>query len=102
MGADVVVNVFPVAELRSDVGHGWESVTAFVKLLGVGSLRALNMPVELGAARRQLEEEDASVLAGLLEFGHKLRTAIDLDRPDGEGGPLDHGSETVGRHRCRG
>src|SRR5829696_4839521 len=45
-----------------------------------GAVEALDPAVELGRAGRQHIEGDPSVLAGLLELGHELRSAIDLER----------------------
>ena len=44
-----------------------------------GSVGAFDAAVPLGASRRQDAEFDAELLAGVLELGHELAAAVDLD-----------------------
>ena len=72
-------------------------VEHLVELLFVRALGALDVAVELGRARRQDEEHQASFLAGRLELGLELGAAINLDRPDREGHAGDELVEEGGR-----
>ena len=56
-----------------------------VELVALGAVVALDVAVELGRSGRQFEELDAAPCAFGLEVGLELRSAIDLDDPDGEG-----------------
>ena len=50
-------------------------------------------PLNWGLRGGQDVEGDAPVLAGLLEVGHELAAAVDLDGGDREGHDLGHGRE---------
>src|SRR3954471_6348465 len=63
-----------------------------VELVSPGALGAFDVAVELGPLRRQDEEAQVALSAGVLELGPELRPAIDLDALDAEG---DLGDELV-------
>ena len=91
--AHVVVEELVLGELRGDVGDGEGAVVAAPELDAGGPVGPLDAAVELGPSRRQDVEGDAPVLAGLLEVGHELAAAVDLDGGDREGHDLGHGRE---------
>ena len=63
MGPAGVVAAFPGKQGRRSGGHLQISGVAFRELLGVGTVGALETPVELGAARRQHEELNGALRA---------------------------------------
>lgn len=97
-----VVHVLPFAqplvELRQVVGVR----EAAVELLSMGAVGAFDVAVEFGRARRQYEEEDVALAAGVLELGHELRTAVDLDGADRERHACDDRIQEAGRGVSRG
>lgn len=96
VGADVVVGVLPTAQVMGEAGDSRGGVRAVVELLAVGTVGTFDAAVELGAAGREFEEQDAVVAAGILELGHELGAAVDLDRPDGKRAALDECLERLG------
>src|SRR4051812_44132120 len=56
-----------------------------VELVSPRALGAFDVAVELGPLRRQDEEAQATLFAGVFELGSELRPAIDLDAFDAEG-----------------
>src|SRR3990172_5418959 len=97
-----VVNVLPFAEELADLVEGGGRGETVVELLLVGPLGTLDVAVELGRARRKDEEFDAALAAGVLELGHELGAAVDLDRPHGGGHALADGIQEAGRGVSRG
>jgi hypothetical protein len=91
-----VVDPLPVQELGPEVGYGEVRVDDLIELLGVGTMGALDTAVEFRAVRRQDEEPDAPLLAGLLKGSLELRAAIHLDSPDWEGHPTQEVSQEGG------
>ncbi len=71
----MVVDVFPSTEVRGEACHRRGCVGAVVKLVTVGAVGAPDAPIELGAAGREFEEEDASLAADILE------AAMNSERP---------------------
>src|SRR3972149_9512644 len=84
-----VVDLLPFTKKLVDLGEGGGRCETVVELLLVGTLGTLDVAVELGRARRKDEEFDASLAAGVLEPGHELGAAVDLDRSDREGHALE-------------
>src|SRR3989304_2498551 len=80
-----VVNVLPSAKKLVDLGEGGGRCETVVELLLVGPLGTLDVAVELGRARWKDKEFDAALAAGVLELGHELGAAVDLDRSHREG-----------------
>jgi hypothetical protein len=84
MRADGVVDFLPVTEFAVEFFHFQGAGGDLVELLGVGAVGAFDGAVEFGRTWRQDEQMEAALLAGLLELGGKLGSAIDLHRADGE------------------
>src|SRR3989304_5400771 len=97
-----VVNVLPFAEELADLGERGDRCETVVELPLVGPVGTLDVAVELGRARRKDEEFDAAFAAGVLELGHELGAAVDLDRPHWEGHALEDGIQKAGRGVSRG
>lgn len=57
----------------------------FIELIGVGVLGAFDVALEVGRARRQHEDPQGSLLAGLLKLGGELAAAVDLRGSMGKG-----------------
>ncbi len=85
MRPDGVVDSFPLAELTIELFHFERANRDLVKLLGVSAVGALHRAVEFGRARRQHEQVQAPLLAGLFELGGELASAVDLHRANGKG-----------------
>ena len=62
-------------------------------------LGALDRAVELGRSRWQNEQAQAALLAGLLEVGGELGTAIHLQSTDGKGHAVQQGFQELGSGR---
>lgn len=78
----MVVGVLPATEVALEAGDGGSGVGAVVEFFAVGAVGPLDATVELGAAGWEFDEEDALLLAGVLEAGHEFRAAVDLDGAD--------------------
>src|SRR3970282_2017091 len=89
VGAKVVVDAFAPAKAWAEAGDGRRVVGLVIELLAVGAVGPFDPAVELGAAGREFEEENAALLAGRLEVGHELGPTVDLDGTDGEGGTFN-------------
>ena len=82
VGAVGVVAVLEGVDERIElVDAGWQIVDG-VELVAPRAVASLDRAVDLGALGRQHEELDGSALAGVLELGHELGAAIDLDGLD--------------------
>ena len=95
MGADGVVDFFPMAQFAIEFFHFQRAGGDLIELLGVGAVGAFNGAVEFGRTWRQDEEMEAALLAGLFELGGKLRAAIDLDGANGKGHAVLQGVEKL-------
>jgi len=93
--ADGVVDFFPVAEFAVEFVHLQRAGSDLVKLFGVGAIGALDGAVEFGRARRQDEQMEAALLAGLFELGGKLGAAVDLHGADRKGHAVLQGIEEL-------
>src|SRR5207248_9023522 len=78
MRADGVVDFFPLAQFAVEGFHLQRAGGDLIELLGVGAVGALHGTVEFGRTRREHEQVQAALLAGLLELGGELTAAIDL------------------------
>ena len=76
MGADGVVDLFPVAEFAIEFFHFQRASRDLVELLGVGAVGAFDGAIEFRRARGQHEQMQAALLAGLLKLGGELASAI--------------------------
>src|SRR6185312_2919918 len=85
MRADGVVGVLPGAQLPIEGGQVPVGGGDLMELLGMGAVGAFDVAVELRGAGREDEEPEAKLLAGLLEVGGELATAIDLHGADRKG-----------------
>src|SRR5271169_4874883 len=85
MGADGVVDVFPVPQLTIEFFHLQRARGDLVELFGVGTVGAFDGAVEFGRARGEDEQMQAALLAGEFELGGELTSAIDLQSADGKG-----------------
>src|SRR3970282_1235170 len=93
-----VVDILPSAKKLVDLGERGGRRETVVELFLVGPLGTLDVAVELGGARWKDKEFDAALAAGVLELGHELGAAVDLDRSDREG----HALEDRIQGTCRG
>src|SRR6266566_4533650 len=73
-----VVDPLPLSQLAVEFLHLQRAGRDLIKLLGVSPLGALDRAVELRRSRWQNEQAQAALLAGLLEVGGELGTAIHL------------------------
>src|SRR5437763_2966571 len=80
---------------------GWQVVDG-VELVAPRAVAALHRAVELGAPWRQEEELDGVLLAGVLELGHELRAAVNLNGVDLEGHVGKELVEEYGGRGCGG
>src|SRR3990172_312547 len=97
-----VVDILPSAKKLVDLGERGGRCKAVVELLLVSTLGTLDVAVELGRARWKDKEFDAARAAGVLELGHELGAAVDLDRSDREGHALEDRIQEAGRGVSRG
>jgi hypothetical protein len=79
---DVVVDVFPLGQLLIMLLQVQVHIVDLVKLLSVGPVGPLDMPVELGRLGRKDIQRDLLGLTFLLELVLELRATIDLDGSD--------------------
>jgi hypothetical protein len=79
-----IVDFSPVAEFAVKFIHLEGKSGDLIKLLGVGAVGAFDGAVEFGGARRQHEQVQSALLAGLFELGGELASAIDLHGANGE------------------
>src|SRR2546429_6080163 len=84
MMSDGVVDLCPVAKFAVELFHLQRAGRDLVKLFGVGTIGAFDGAVEFGRTWRQDEQMEAALLAGLLELGSKLGTAVNLQGADGK------------------
>ena len=96
MGTPMVIAVQMLLKGLVDVGHLQFPVVEVPELTAGGGVSALEATVVLGSWRRQHLEGEVEVLAGGLELGHELRSAVDLDGSDGEGHLLEEGRQEAG------
>ena len=66
------------------VEAGWQVVDG-VELVAPRAVAALHGAIDLGALGREQVELDGALPTGVLELGHELRSAVDLDGVDLEG-----------------
>lgn len=85
MRTDGVVNLFPLAQFAIEPFHLQRAGSDLVELLGVSAVGALDGTIELGGSRRQDEQVQAALLAGLLELGGELTAAIACTARMGKG-----------------
>jgi hypothetical protein len=85
MGPDIIIGPVPLfqllvmfLQLRMDVFH-------FIKFLPMGPVSPLHIALQFRCLWGDEEEPDPALLTGLFKMLLKLRAAIDLDGPDGEG-----------------
>lgn len=81
----MIVEVLEAVEDGIEGFDGSWQIVGFVELVSPGAVTAFDGAVELGRLGQQDEELDGPFLAGFLELGHELRSAIDLDGIDLEG-----------------
>ncbi len=88
-----------IFEFISDGPNGiCEQVSSVIEFFFEGSVSPFDAAVVGRFAWRQDDKFDGEFLAGGLEFGHELRSAIDLYGADRERGLLDKfGQEPFGR-----
>src|SRR5437016_2808198 len=91
-----VVDPLPLSQLAVEFLHLQRAGRDLIKLLGVSPLGALDRAVELGRSRWQNEQAQAALLAGLLEVGSELGTAIHLQSTDGKGHAVQQGFQELG------
>ena len=96
MRADGVVDFFPLAQFAVEGFHLQRAGGDLIELLGVGAVGAFHGTVEFGRTRREHEQVQAALLAGLLELGGELTAAIDLQGANGEGHAVLQGIEKLG------
>jgi len=94
-----VVDPLPLSQLAVEFLHLQRAGRDLIKLLGVSPLGALDRAVELGRSRWQNEQAQAALLAGLLEVGSELGTAIHLQSTDGKGHAVQQGFQELGSGR---
>src|SRR5436190_17546489 len=94
-----VVDPLPLSQLAVEFLHLQRAGRDLIKLLGVSPLGALDRAVELGRSRWQNEQAQAALLAGLLEVGGELGTAIHLQSTDGKGHAVQQGFQELGSGR---
>src|SRR3989304_2750040 len=97
-----VVDILPSAKELVDLGERGGRCETVVELLLVGTLGTLDVAVELGGAGWKDEELDAAQAAGVLEPGHELGAAVDLDGLNGEGHAGEDRIQEAGRGVSRG
>src|SRR6202158_5620175 len=96
------MDVFPFSQRAVDLGEGGGEFDGLVDLFAVGAVGTLDVAVQLRGARGQDEEGEATVPAGSLKLGHKLRASVDLDRFDAEGHAFNDRIQEAGRRVCGG
>ncbi len=101
VGAHVVVDGLPGAELSAQDGDRRLAVGEPVELLGVSPVGPLDGPVELRGAGRQDEQPDPARGTGGLELGHELTPVVDADGAHRKRHALAQGLERGGRERRR-
>jgi hypothetical protein len=87
VGANGVVDSFPSQESLTEGGDLQLAIIDLISAsggLGMGALGPLHMAIKLGGARRENEEPDPLLPAGMLEVSLELATAIHLDSLEGE------------------
>ncbi len=67
MRADGVVDLLPMPQLAIELFHLQRTGRDLVKLLAVGAMGAFDGAIEFGRARRQHEQVQAALPAGLFE-----------------------------------
>ena len=80
------VIIVEVLESIDEIGDFFDFVGDFdagVELVSPCAVASFDAGVEFGGVRRQDVERQVAIGAGLLEVGHELRSAVDLDRFDG-------------------
>ena len=87
----MVIEVQMLLKGLVDVGHLQFPVVEVPELTAGGGVSPFDATVVLGSSRCQHIEGEIEVLAGGLELGHELRSAVDLDGSDGEGHLLEEG-----------
>src|SRR4030066_1612035 len=97
-----VMDILPSAKKLVDLGERGDRCETVVELLLVGALGTLDVAVELRGAGWKDEEFDAALAAGVLELGHELGAAVDLDRSDREGQALEDRIQETRRGGRRG
>ena len=85
MGADGVIDFFPMPEFAIEFFHFERAGGDLIELLGMGTVGAFDGAVEFRRARGKHEQVQAAQLASQFELGGELGTAIDLDGADGKG-----------------
>jgi hypothetical protein len=96
VGSVVVVEVLEGADHLGDfVDARWE-IGAGVELVAPGSIATLDSSVELWRSGGQDVEGQVLVGAGLLELGHELGAAVDLNGFDGIGHLFEDRVEELG------
>jgi hypothetical protein len=93
--ADGAIGPFPMAQFPVELSELQRMGRDLIKLLG-SECGALDGAVELWRTRREHEQVQAALLAGLLEFGGKLGTAVDLGGANGKRHAMGEGVEEVG------
>src|SRR5258708_4422450 len=78
VGAHAVVGVFPMAQLMIELQWLIRVRVHLIELFMVGAVRALDMGIEFRRLRREHEQGELFLLAGKLEFGGELASAVDL------------------------
>ena len=96
MGPPMVIEVQMLLKGLVDVGHLQFSGVEVPELTAGGGVSALDATVVLRSSRRQHIEGEVEVLAGGLELGHELRSAVDLDGSDGERHLLEEDLQEAG------
>src|SRR5271169_1677468 len=99
MWSVVVVEVLEAVDEGIDVGEVSGQVVDSIELVSPTAIAALDGAVHFWGFGRQDIEADVSVLAGLLEIGLELRSAVDLDGAHREGHVAQ---ELVEEEGCRG
>jgi len=97
VGANGVVTLLPGQETRRELGDGRAHGGAGIELVTVGAIGPLDSSVELWAPGREDEQLDVSIFTSLLEFGHELAAAVDLDGADGKRHPFLQHIQGLGR-----
>ena len=82
VGSDMVVEVFVAGEGWGGVGDGEFAVVGALELGSRGVVGALDAAVGFGRPLREDEQWEIQVAAGLLELGHELGAAVDLEGHD--------------------
>ncbi len=102
MRADGVVDLLPMPQLAIELFHLQRTGRDLVKLLAVGAIGAFDGAIEFRRARRQHEQVQAALPAGLFELGGELRAAVDLHRANGKRHAVLQGIEELSRSLRRG